>query len=55
MSNSTAPRTRMTPLTLRWIGTRTARRAALLHAYRACTAQLGQARPRAHAAMESLT
>ena len=54
MSNSTTTRTRMTRLTLRWIGTRAAKRVALLRAYPACTAQLGQARPRAHPAVASL-
>ena len=54
MSHSTAPRTRMTHLAHRWTGTREASHAALLRGYLACTAQLGQERPRAHAAMESL-
>src|SRR5215218_4767482 len=54
MSNSTPPRTRMTPLARRWISARAASRVAPLRGYRACTAQLGQARPRAHADVESL-
>ena len=54
MSDSTTPRTRMTRLALRWNGTRGASRVAPLRGYPAGTAQLGQARPRAHAAAESL-
>jgi len=54
MSNSTTPRTWMTRLTLRWIGTHGAKHAALLRAYPAGTAQLGQPRPQAHAAVQSL-
>jgi hypothetical protein len=54
MSHSTTTRTRMTRLALRWIGTRVATHPALLRACPACTAQLGQSRPRAHAAAEWL-
>jgi hypothetical protein len=44
----------MTRLARRWIGTRAASRVAPLRGYRARTAQLGQARPRVHAAVERL-
>jgi hypothetical protein len=54
MNRSTTPRTRMTRLARRWIGTHAASRVALLRGYHACTAQLGQARPRAQAAVDRL-
>jgi hypothetical protein len=54
MSDSATPCTRMPRLAHRWITTGVASRVAPLRGYRACGAQLGQARPRAHAAVESL-
>jgi hypothetical protein len=54
MSNSTPTRTWMARLTLRWIGTRGAKRAALLRASPVCTAQLGQPRPQAQVAARLL-